>query len=119
MVRGEIYLMDLTPRSGSEQAGRRPCIVVSHDAFTANPRWRSVTVVPLTTAPRWQRPSPTTVQLAAGEGNLPKACTALAHQVTTLDKSKVIEPPLGRLGAVRLAEVAEALGNYLQLGTVR
>ena len=27
MVRGEIYFMDLTPRSGSEQMGRRPGIV--------------------------------------------------------------------------------------------
>lgn len=42
MVRGDIYFMDLVPRSGSEQTGRRPCILLSHDAFTANPRWRSV-----------------------------------------------------------------------------
>ncbi len=116
MVRGEIYFMDLAPRSGSEQSGRRPCVVVSHDAFAANPRWRSVTVVPLTTAERWQRPSPTTVQLTAGEGNLPKACTALAHQITTLDKGKIVEPAIGRLPEARLVALAEALASYLQLG---
>ena len=115
MVRGAIHFMDLSPRSGSEQAGRRPCIIVSHDAFTANPRWRSVTVVPLTTAERWQRPSSTTVQFAAGEGNLPKDCTALAHQVTTLDKSKIVQPALGQLMAGRMEDVATALANYLQL----
>jgi mRNA-degrading endonuclease toxin of MazEF toxin-antitoxin module len=107
--------MNLVPRSGTEQTRRRPCVVVSHDVFTANPRWRGVTVVPLTTAERWQRPSPTTVQLAAGEGNLPKACTALAHQVTTLDKSKVLEPAIGRLPDHRMAALATALANYLQL----
>ncbi|MCE7939230.1 mRNA interferase MazF9 [bacterium] len=115
MVRGEIYFMDLAPRSGSEQAGRRPCVIVSHDVFTANPRWRSVTVVPLTTAERWQQASPTTVQLESGDGNLPRACTALAHQVTTLDKSKIVEPAIGHLAEHRMAALETALANYLQL----
>jgi mRNA-degrading endonuclease toxin of MazEF toxin-antitoxin module len=115
VVRGEIYFMDLAPRSGSEQPGRRPCILVSHDVFTSNPAWRSVTVVPLATVGRWRRPSPTTVPLAAGEANLPKACTALAHQVTTLDKSKIVEPAIGRLPETRMKEFEAALANYLRL----
>ena len=92
MVRGEIYFMDLAPRSGSEQTGRRPCIIVSHNIFSDNARWRSVTVVPLTTARRWLRVSPTTMLFSKAECNLPKACAALAHQVTTLDKSKILHP---------------------------
>ena len=115
MVRGEVYFVDLAPRSGSEQAGRRPCLLVSHDVFTSNARWRSVTVVPLTTAPRWQQPSPTTVVLTTGEANLPRAGALLAHQVTTVDKSKLVEPPIGRLTPSRLAEVDAALRNYLRL----
>lgn len=115
MVRGEIYFMDLAPRSGSEQMGRRPCVIVSQDAFSANPRWRSVTVVPLTSAERWQRPSPTTVLFQAGEGNLPRACAALAHQMTTLDKSKIVTPAVGRLVPGRMAELEAALRNYLVL----
>src|SRR5580658_697712 len=31
MKRGEVYWADLVPRSGSEQTGRRPVILVSHD----------------------------------------------------------------------------------------
>lgn len=115
MVRGAIHLMELAPRSGSEQAGRRPGIIVSHNAFSSNPGWRSVTIVPLTTAERWLRPSPTTVPFAAGEGGLPKACAALAHQVTTLDKSKVIGPALGHVPAARMSELERALANYFQL----
>jgi mRNA-degrading endonuclease toxin of MazEF toxin-antitoxin module len=115
VVRGEIYFMDLAPRSGAEQRGRRPCILVSHDAFTSNPRWRSVTVVPLTAAARWQRPSPTTVVLREGDGNLPKASAALAHQVTTIDKAKILEPAVGRLTNEQMKAVDEALRNYLKL----
>ena len=115
MVRGEIYFMDLTPRSGSEQMGRRPGIVVSHNAFSENARWRSVTIVPITSAKRWQMPSPTTVLFAKGECNLPKACSALAHQVTPLDKSKIIGPAVGRLTSSKMAEVETALRNYLML----
>ena len=117
MVRGEIYFMDLAPRSGSEPSGRRPCIVVSHDAFTANPRWRTVTVVPLTAALRWQRPSPTTVPFAAGEASLPRDCAALAHQVTTIDKAKIVEPAVGRLPEAKLRAVEQALVNFLGLPT--
>jgi mRNA-degrading endonuclease toxin of MazEF toxin-antitoxin module len=41
-----VFWADLAPRSGSEQAGRRPVIVVSHDGFNQAPGWRSVIVVP-------------------------------------------------------------------------
>jgi mRNA interferase MazF len=115
MVKGEIYFMDLAPRSGSGQMGRRPGIVVSNNAFSNNPRWRSVTIVPLTSARRWQTPSPTTVLFARGECNLPKSCSALAHQVTTLDKRKIIAPAVGRLTTSKLAEIEMALRNYLML----
>ena len=33
MKRGDLYWAVLAPRSGSEQQGRRPVIVVSHDGF--------------------------------------------------------------------------------------
>ena len=115
MVRGEIYFMDLVPRSGSEQAGRRPGIIVSHDAFSANRRWHSITIVPLTSAKRWQLPSPTTLLFGKGECDLPKACAALAHQVTTLDKSKILAPRIGMLTPSKMAGLEMALRNYLRL----
>ena len=115
MVRGEIYFMDLAQRSGSEQTRRRPCIIVSHDAFSNNPGWRSVTVVPLTSSQRRQRPSPTTVLFQPGDGNLPRAGAALGHQVTTLDKSKIVGPAVGRLTSGQMADLETALRNYLML----
>jgi len=41
MKRGDVYWADLAPRSGSEQQGRRPVIVISHDAFNQTQGWRS------------------------------------------------------------------------------
>ena len=33
MIRGEVYWADLKPRSGSEQSGRRPVLIISNDGF--------------------------------------------------------------------------------------
>ena len=86
MRRGELYWADLKPRSGCEQAGRRPVLVVSHDGFNQAPRWNSLIVVPLTTAV--QHRSATTVFLQSGTANLTRDCLVLGHQITTLDRSK-------------------------------
>jgi mRNA interferase MazF len=115
VVRGEIYFLDLHPRSGSEQSGRRPAIIVSHNSFSSVPAWQSITVIPLTTSPRWLRPSPTTVLFQKGECGLPKECAALAHQVTTVDRSKLIPPALGRVTGPKLGTIDEAIRNYLDL----
>jgi mRNA interferase MazF len=96
LKRGEVYWADLMPRSGSEQTGRRPVIVLSHDAFNQTPSWRSVIVVPLSTSPAQARRGPTAIPLPAGTGGLKKAGVALCHQITTLDRSKLAQ----RIGAI-------------------
>lgn len=115
MVRGEIYLFDPAPRSGSELKGRRPCIVVSQDVFSASDRWHSVTVVPMTSSERWVKPTPSMVLFEAGECGFSRPCAAMTQQITTVDKAKLTGPPIGRLGPEKLAELAEALRNYLDL----
>lgn len=115
MVRGDICWVELEPRSGSEQSGTRPCVVVSHDRFNQTRGWNSITVVPFTSSPRYLRPSPTTVVFNAGECGLPRTCAALAHQITTVDKSKLIKPVIGQLPPGRIRELNQALQNYLQL----
>lgn len=97
MRRGEVWSADLVPRSGSEQRGRRPVIVLSHDGFNEDPRWRSIIVVPVSTSAKQARRGPTAVLLSAGEGGLREASVALCHQVTTLDRRKLTR----RLGSLR------------------
>jgi mRNA-degrading endonuclease toxin of MazEF toxin-antitoxin module len=84
------------PRSGSEQRGSRPVIVVSHDAFNQAPGWRSVIVVPVSTSASQARRGPTAVSLPRGAGGLKSDSVALCHQVTTLDRAKLAR----RLGAL-------------------
>ena len=50
-ARGEIWLADLNPTRGREQAGMRPCMVVSADLFNQSPA-ALVIVTPLTTKAR-------------------------------------------------------------------
>ena len=113
MRRGDLFWAALAPRSGSEQRGTRPVIVVSHDGFNRTPAWRSVIVVPLTTSARRAR-GPTIVTLPAGAGGLPVGSTALCHQVTTLDRAKLTRH-LGTLAAEQMDEVDRALAAALDL----
>ena len=114
MRRGEIWWAELAPRSGSEQRGRRPVVVLSHDAFNTTPGWRSVIVVPLSTARKQLRRGPTAVLLASGEGGLPDDSVALCHQVTTLDRAKLASR-IGALGKPELAAVETGLKAAIDL----
>jgi len=89
MRRGEVYWAELVPRSGSEQTGRRPVIVVSHDGFNQTPAWKSIIVVPISTSASQGRRGPTIVELPSGSAGLPKAGFAVCHQVTTLDRARL------------------------------
>lgn len=108
MKRGDVFWADLIPRSGSEQTGRRPVIVVSHDGFNRTETWRSVIVVPVSTALAQAARGPTVVDLPRGTGGLRKASLAVCHQVTTLDRRKLSE----RLGTLP-EEVLERVGHAL------
>lgn len=108
MRRGTVAWADLAPRSGSEQTGRRPVIVVSHDGFNLEPSWRSLIVVPVSSSPRQMRRGTTAILIPAGEAGLGTESMALCHQVTTLDRSKIGEI-LGTLSPARLREVERGL----------
>ena len=108
MKRGDLYWATLAPRSGSEQSGKRPVIILSHDAFNQTPGWRSIIVIPLSTSSKQARRGPTVVSIPAGSGGLPAAGVALCHQVTTLDRAK-LETRIGVLSIELLAEIEKAL----------
>ena len=108
MKRGDIYWATLTPRSGSEEQGARPVIVVSHDSFNQVATWRSVIVVPVSTSQAQARRGPTAVPLPAGAGGLKKDSVALCHQVTTLDRRK-LSSHVGSLPDHLLVQVGDGL----------
>ena len=114
MRRGEVFWADLSPRSGAEQRGRRPVIVVSNDGFNLTPTWRSVIIVPISTSEAQARRAPTTVPLPPGSMSLKRPSVALCHQVTTLDRAKLTER-MGVLPADLLAHIDHALKAALEL----
>ena len=79
MKRGDVYWAELKPRSGSEQQGRRPVIIVSHDAFNQSRNWRSIIVVPLSTSQAQAKRGLTAIFLSQGTANLPQDSVALCH----------------------------------------
>jgi mRNA interferase MazF len=100
------------PRSGSEQTGRRPVLLISHDGFNSAPNWRSLIVLPLTTAVS-QR-SPTTVFLPSGTASLSRDSLVLCHQITTLDRGKFSDC-IGTLATYYLNQVEQAILRALAI----
>ena len=114
MKRGEVYWADLVPRSGSEQTGRRPVVVVSHDGFNQTAGWKSMIVVPISTSASQARRGPTVVELPGGSAGLPKASCAVCHQVTALDRGK-LSRKAGTLPSELLRQVEGALRAAMDL----
>jgi mRNA interferase MazF len=112
--RGEIFWADVAPRSGSEQRGRRPVILVSHDAFNLARGWRSVIVVPLSTSKAQEERGPTSVAVPPGTSGLARPSVALCHQVTTLDRAK-LSVRIGSVPATVLTTVARGLRAAMDL----
>lgn len=112
MRRGEIWWAAPSLPGGS--AERRPFLIVSHDSFNANERWRKVMVVHLTTvaterATSWQ------VSIPRGVAGLPSTSVAKCAEVYTLFKDDLAES-IGTLPRERMREIDRALGVALGLG---
>ena len=114
MRRGEVYWADLIPRSGSEQKGRRPVVVISHDGFNQSPRWQSIIVIPISTSASQARRGPTVVMIPRGTGGLPAESCAVCHQVTTLDRAKLTSR-IGVLPDAVLTDLGEGLKAAMNL----
>jgi mRNA-degrading endonuclease toxin of MazEF toxin-antitoxin module len=91
-------------------------IVVSRDAMNVSPTWRSIVVVPLSTSKAQARRGRTAVPIPKGSGGLQREGVALCHQVTTLDRSKLLKR-LGMLDREILAQVEDGLRVTLEIET--
>ncbi|WP_078912460.1 type II toxin-antitoxin system PemK/MazF family toxin [Streptomyces sp. NRRL S-646] len=107
--RGDIYWVDFNPARGSEQAGRRPAVVISLDSFN---RVMPVVVVAAVTT-RIREGSKIQVTLEAGDP-LPQRSAILGFQVTTIDQAR-LEQPGGRLRAEQIDELDEVISRCFGL----
>jgi mRNA interferase MazF len=91
-LRGEIWMIDLDPTRGHEQAGTRPALVVSDDVFNSGPAGL-VIVLPITSKARGVRSH---VAVGPPEGGLRKPSFIKCEDV----RSVAVERLGKRLGAV-------------------
>ncbi|MBO9323777.1 MAG: type II toxin-antitoxin system PemK/MazF family toxin [Roseiflexus sp.] len=91
--RGEVWLADLNPIRGSEQASIRPVLIFQNDAI--NTFTTTVVTIPFTTNLR-RAALPSCVRVAAGDGGLSDDSVALCHQLRVLDATRLIR----RLGSM-------------------
>src|SRR4051794_19577025 len=84
--RGEIWLADLNPIRGSEQAGTRLVLIFQNDLI--NPFTTTVLAIPLPTNLR-RAALQSCVRIASGEGGLLSDSVALCHQLRALDTTRL------------------------------
>ncbi|MGK3939785.1 type II toxin-antitoxin system PemK/MazF family toxin [Streptomyces caeruleatus] len=101
--RGDVYWVDFDPARGSEQAGRRPAVVISLDSY--NRRMPTVLIAAITTTVR--EGSPVQVTLEAGDP-LPRRSSILGFQIMTIDQSR-LQNQVGRLRPEQLEELKKVL----------
>ena len=109
-----VFMAALDPTIGSEQAGKRPVLVISRERI--NQLLPVLNVIPLTSRKSASRTIyPNEVLLPAGTAGLPFDSIALCYQVRTLDKSR-FEDDLGELSDTSVRQhIREALRFQLEL----
>ena len=107
ILRGDIRWADLNPTRGSEQQGKRPVLILSHDVF--NDRSGTVIAVALTSQPP-RAGFPLTLELDSAK--LPKQSWVKISQVRTLAVER-IGPCLGKASPEEIASVIEGLNEII------
>ncbi|HDQ13427.1 MAG TPA: type II toxin-antitoxin system PemK/MazF family toxin [Sediminispirochaeta sp.] len=106
ILRGDVYWADLNPVRGSEQAGFRPVLVISHDIFNE----KSGTVIALALTSRPQKAGfPLTLELDSKQ--LPKKSWVKIGQIRTLSTSRLGE----RIAAISREELDRAVDGLTEL----
>jgi mRNA interferase MazF len=98
---------------GHEQAGRRPVLVLSIDAFNDAPL--VVTVVVGTSGSRVTRDYPSNVRVSPAESGLGEETVFLCFQLRSLAHARFPAHPTGAIGAAKLVEVEQAVRYCLGL----
>jgi mRNA interferase MazF len=105
LKRGEVWLANLDPTQGSEQAGLRPVIIFQNDIIS---RFSSTIItIPLTTNQR-RASLPICMVIKQGDGGLAQDSVALCFQMRVLDKTRLTKL-LGQLNAETIARLEEVV----------
>jgi len=107
ILRGDILWADLNPVRGSEQAGVRPVVVISHDVFNE----KSGTVIALALTSQPQRAGfPLTLEIKSL--HLPKPSWVKISQIRTLSTER-IGKKIGRMPLEEIDHIIEGLNEIV------
>ena len=107
---GDVWLADLDPVTGREQAGTRPVLVISVDVLNSGPSNLAI-VVPITGT---QRPNPIHVELDEGVGGLRNRSFALPEMVRSVSRERLRR----RWGSVPVGDLLRVVGRVRTLTRV-
>jgi mRNA interferase MazF len=99
---GEVWDCQLSPVAGHEQAGRRPCLIVSVDQLGKGPSELAI-VVPIT---RTRRVS-LDLEIEPPEGGLDDTSWAQPYQVRSISRERLV----ARRGVVRDTTLTEVIAR--------
>jgi mRNA interferase MazF len=86
LKRGQVWLADLNPTQGSEQAGVRPVIIFQNDLISQFST--TIIAIPLSTNQR-RAALPICLLIEQGNGGLSQDSVALCFQMRVLDKTRL------------------------------
>lgn len=108
--RGDVWLADLNPTRGREQAGQRPVLVFSVDEFNQGPA-ELVVVLPITST---IRPIPLHIVVQPPEGGLKVQSRILTDAIRSIGKERLVER-WGQVSPETMAVVEEWVRTLLGL----
>ena len=108
--RGEIWMVDLDPTRGHEQAGRRPALVLSATMFNQGPAGL-VVVLPITSK---DKRIPLHVRVTPPEGGLQSASFIKCEDIRSVAAERLTRR-WGEVSAETLREVEDRLRILLEL----
>lgn len=108
--RSEIWRVNLDPPRGHEQAGVRPALIISVDAFNHGPA-ELVTVLPITTR---DRKIPLHTSIKPPEGGVKQRSFVLCDQTRTISRERLVSK-LGSVTNSTMAKIEDNLRILLSL----
>ena len=109
-LRGEIWMLNLDPTRGHEQAGTRPALILSVDVFNAGPADLAI-VLPITSRSKGVR-SHVTIQ--PPEGGLSVVSYIKCEDIRSVSRVRLLKR-LGNVAPKTMADVEDKLRILLQL----
>ncbi len=109
--RGDVFWVSLNPTRGSEQAGRRPVVIIQNDV--GNELASTTIIAPLTTK-QFSKPYPTNVEIPKEAVGLDSNSIVLLSQIRTIDKSR-LEKKIGQLPDLYMEKINQAIRVSLDL----